>query len=79
MSLFECISTLTVNFLVPLGGLAVVLLVGWRCDFFQIIGIIKSINERFLMVSLMRFLKIIIKYFAPVMIGVILLNFILSR
>lgn len=76
MNLFDFISSAAVNLLIPLGGLAAVLLIGWRW------GIKKGIEHLhvgaktfFIRYSLVSdYFKYTIKFIAPVVIIIILLN-----
>ena len=73
---FEAISYLSINILIPLGGLAAVLLIGWRWGlkdaFVNLQEGTGKIYEKFAIIP--NYLKFSIKYFSPVIIFLILLN-----
>lgn len=73
---FDAISYLSINILVPLGGLASVLLLGWR---WGIKPALDHLNEGAGKIyrnfsSVRGYLKYSIKYFSPIIIALILLN-----
>ena len=76
MNLFDLISSLAVNILIPIGGLAAVLLVGWRWGAKKAFEHIRLGAEDFTKrYSLfMRYLNIGIKFIAPISIIIILLG-----
>lgn len=76
MNLFELISATAVNILIPLGGLAAVLLLGWRWGLKPAFQHISSGAEDFTKryVYLISYLRFAIKYTAPFAIIIIIAN-----
>ena len=76
MNLFDMISSLCINILIPIGGLSAVILVGWKWGINGAFSHLKigaeRIFEKFPLV--IKYLQFSIKYFSPVVIVFILLN-----
>ncbi|MBI5274674.1 MAG: sodium-dependent transporter [Chlamydiales bacterium] len=76
MTFFELISNLCVNFLIPIGGLGAVLLVGWKWGLHYALRHIeegaKDVFKQFNFLE--KYLIFSIKYFCPIVIIVILMN-----
>lgn len=75
-NLFDAVTFLTVNILIPLGGLGSVLLFGWKWGLKDAIAHLKEGTNRFFdeYPIFPTYLSFSIKYFVPVIILIILLN-----
>ena len=76
LNFFDAISYLSINILVPLGGLASVILLGWRWGIVPALEHLDEGTGQFYrnFMPIRRYLKYSIKYFSPIIIVVILLN-----
>lgn len=76
VNFFEAISYVIINLLVPLGGLASVVLIGWKWGIAPALEHLRQgtgeIYQRFSPIE--TYLKYAIKYFSPIIILIILLN-----
>ena len=75
-TIFDCVLFLSLNVLIPIGGLAAVILVGWRWGFKKAFPYLREGGERLFdsYPFLSQYLKISIQYVSPFIIIVILLD-----
>jgi NSS family neurotransmitter:Na+ symporter len=76
MNFFDAISFLSINILIPVGGLSAVILVGWKWGLKEAFDHLKEGTGKFYEKnpSIDKYLRFNIKYISPVIIIIILLN-----
>lgn len=76
MNFFDAISYLSINILIPIGGLSAVILVGWKWGVSDAFAHLKEGTGKFYQkhTSISKYLRFNIKYISPIIIIIILLN-----
>lgn len=71
---FEIVSSLSINIMIPFGGLCTVLLVGWFWGTNNLLCSLGIDQKRFKKSFIFPYLKLTIRYLVPVVIGLVFLN-----
>ena len=77
LNFFDAISYVSINILIPIGGLSAVILVGWKWGLIDAFAHLKEGTGKFYQkhTVISKYLRFNIKYISPVIIVIILLNF----